>query len=158
MMLSTKGRYAVMAMVDLAQMSQGTPVSLAEIAARQEITLSYLEQIFARLRRAKLIFSVRGPGGGYVLAREMSDITVRDIISAVQESTKMTRCDHSDNGCLSDKSRCLTHGLWAGLEEQIDRYLESISLEDICQRRIRKHEGDGLVGDYVGLDVAELAL
>lgn len=138
MMLSTKGRYAVMAMVDLATCSQSKPVSLAEISDRQEIPLAYLEQIFAKLRKSGLVKSVRGPGGGYLLLRSASDIWVSDIIMAAEETIKMTRCDSGPAGCMKPKTRCLTHDLWEGLGTQIYTYLRSISLEDICDKRLRQ--------------------
>lgn len=143
MMMGTKGRYAVMAMVDLARMPADMPVTLAEISDRQEIALSYLEQLFNKLRRRGLVKSVRGPGGGYILARHPSHIPIADIVAAVRESLKMTRCHHAGGGCLSDNTRCLTHDLWEGLEERIDAYLRSVTLEDVCRRRVapsRKHE------------------
>lgn len=137
MMLTTKGRYAVMAMVDLASQCGGKPVCLGDIAERQEIALPYLEQIFAKLRRNGLVNSVRGPGGGYVLARTAEDTYVSDIITAVEESIKMTRCGHrAAAGCMGTKVRCLTHDLWEGLGNQIYTYLRSISLKDICARQI----------------------
>ncbi len=135
--LSTKGRYAVMAMVDLARHSHGNPVSLAEIAERQEISLSYLEQLFAKLRRGGMVKSVRGPGGGYLLARSMDATRVSDIILAVDEPIRATRCTPgSPAGCHSDKSRCLTHDLWEELGNQIHKFLSSVTLEDVVERRI----------------------
>lgn len=137
MRLSTKGRYAVMAMVDLARHSNGNPVSLAEIADRQEISLSYLEQLFAKLRRGGLVKSVRGPGGGYLLARTMDGTRISDIILAVDEPIKATRCTPgSSSGCHTDKSRCLTHDLWEELGNQIHLYLSSVTLEDVVNRRV----------------------
>ena len=137
MRLSTKGRYAVMAMVDLARHSAGKPVALAEIADRQEISLSYLEQLFAKLRRAGLVGSVRGPGGGYLLARDCTETRVSDIILAVDEPIRATRCHPSSAaGCQSDKSRCLTHDLWEELGNQIHLYLSSVSLADVVGQRI----------------------
>ena len=134
MILSTKGRYAVMAMVDLACQSPDAAVPLAAIADRQEIPLAYLEQIFARLRQAGLIRSVRGPGGGYLLARAAELLTVADIMTASEEPLKMTRCDsHSKSGCLTPKTRCLTHDLWAGLSAQIQHYLEGITLAEVAR-------------------------
>ena len=139
MKLSTKGRYAVMAMVDLARHSRERPVSLADIAERQEISLSYLEQLFARLRKAGLVKSVRGPGGGYLLARGVSGTRVADIILSVDEPITATRCKSSSSiGCHSDHSRCLTHDLWEGLTQQIEHYLQSLTLADVCERRIRE--------------------
>lgn len=137
MRLSTKGRYAVMAMVDLASFSSNKPVSLADIADRQEISLSYLEQLFGKLRKGGLVKSVRGPGGGYLLARSSADTRVSDIVMAVDEPLKATRCKAgSPAGCHTDKSRCLTHDLWEELGNQIYLYLSSVSLEDIVERRV----------------------
>lgn len=137
MKLSTKGRYAVMAMVDLACNSNGAPVSLADIADRQEISLSYLEQLFGKLRKGDLVKSVRGPGGGYLLARECNDVRVSDIIMSVDEPITATRCTPGNpNGCRENKGRCLTHDLWTELGNQIYLYLNSISLEDIVERRL----------------------
>ena len=139
MKLSTKGRYAVMAMVDLARHAQTKPVSLSDIAARQEISLSYLEQLFARLRRAELVKSVRGPGGGYRLALAPAQTAVSDIIRAVDEPLHATRCEstRSHVGCMASGEQCLTHGLWDALGQVIDDYLSSVSLEDVAQRRFR---------------------
>ena len=137
MKLSTKGRYAVMAMVDLASNSKGQPVALADIAERQEISLSYLEQLFAKLRKGGLVKSVRGPGGGYLLAYPVEESRVSDIIVAVDEPIRATRCaPGSPAGCRSNKSRCLTHDLWEELGNQIHLYLSSVSLADICNKRI----------------------
>lgn len=137
MKLSTKGRYAVMAMVDLASHSSGRPVALADIADRQEISLSYLEQLFAKLRRGGLVRSVRGPGGGYLLSRSSGETRISDIILAVNEPIRATRCVPGiSHGCHSDKSRCLTHDLWEELGNQIHLYLSAVSLADVCERRI----------------------
>lgn len=137
MKLSTKGRYAVMAMVDLARHSGGKPVALGEIAARQEISLSYLEQLFGRLRRGGLVKSVRGPGGGYLLARGSDDTRISDIILAVDEPIKATRCKtESSVGCHSNRSRCLTHDLWAELGNQIHLFLSAVTLADVCEKRV----------------------
>jgi Rrf2 family iron-sulfur cluster assembly transcriptional regulator len=142
MRLSTKGRYAVMAMADLAIHSSGDPVSLAGIAERQEISLSYLEQLFGKLRRNSLVRSVRGPGGGYVLSRPDSEIRISDIVVAVDENLTATRCKPgSATGCLSDRSRCLTHDLWDELGNQIHMYLSSVSLADVINRRILGSSG-----------------
>ena len=137
MRLSTKGRYAVMAMVDLAQHSGVGPVSLAEIAGRQEISLSYLEQLFAKLRRGGLVKSVRGPGGGYLLAHERDATRIADIILAVDEPIHAIRCRPGATlGCRGDRSRCLTHDLWEELGNQIHLYLSSVSLGDVCEKRV----------------------
>lgn len=126
-----------MAMVDLAQHGEGRPVSLADIADRQEISLSYLEQLFSKLRKGGLVKSVRGPGGGYLLAYESAAVRISDIILAVDEPVRATRCKpNSPNGCKSDASRCLTHDLWAELGNQIQLYLSSVSLADVCNRRV----------------------
>lgn len=137
MKLSTKGRYAVMAMVDLTRNSSGSPVALADIAERQEISLSYLEQLFAKLRKGGLVRSVRGPGGGYLLAHTADATRISDIILAVDEPIRATRCaPGSPSGCRSNKSRCLTHDLWEELGNQIHLYLSSVSLADVCARRV----------------------
>jgi len=139
MKLSTKGRYAVMAMVDLAATSEGQPIALADIAERQEISLSYLEQLFAKLRRGGLVRSVRGPGGGYLLARTPEETRVSDVILAVDEPIRATRCHPSvTGGCRSGKpGRCLTHDLWEELGNQIHLYLGSVSLQDVVARQVR---------------------
>ena len=137
MRLSTKGRYAVMAMVDLAGRGAGRPISLAEIATRQEISLSYLEQLFAHLRRSGLVSSVRGPGGGYKLAHAANQTRIADIILAVDEPLQATRCKlGSPRGCTSTGSRCQTHDLWEELGNHIHVFLNSVTLEDVCQRRV----------------------
>ena len=137
MRLSTKGRYAVMAMVDLAKHSGGEPVSLAEIAERQEISLSYLEQLFAKLRKGGLVNSQRGPGGGYLLAYAAAETRISDIILAVDEPIRATRCTPgAPVGCRGNKSRCLTHDLWEELGNQIHLYLSSVSLADVVERRL----------------------
>lgn len=136
MILGTKARYAVMAMVELAGREAGQPVGLAELAASQEITLPYLEQIFSKLRKRGLVVSSRGPGGGYALAKAPSEIPISDIVQAVDESLKMTRCDsHSKTGCMATKARCITHDLWEGLGAQIYDYLHSMSLADVRSKR-----------------------
>ena len=137
MKLSTKGRYAVMAMVDLARHSDGSPVSLAEIAEREEISLSYLEQLFAKLRRGGLVKSVRGPGGGYLLAHDRNETRIADIILAVDEPIQAVRCSPGAAiGCRGNRSRCLTHDLWEELSNQIHLYLNSVSLGDVCEKRV----------------------
>ena len=137
MKLSTKGRYAVMAMVDLATQSQGKPIALADVAERQEISLSYLEQLFGKMRKGNLVKSVRGPGGGYLLARDASETRLSDIILAVDEPIHATRCTPgSPQGCRSNKSRCLTHDLWEELGNQIYLCLSSISVADVVNRRV----------------------
>jgi Rrf2 family iron-sulfur cluster assembly transcriptional regulator len=138
MILGTKARYAVMAMVDLALHQRENPVCLADIAERQEISLAYLEQIFPRLKKQELVIPVRGPGGGYRLARAAEDISIGAIVGAVEESVEMTRCNmHEQQGCMTTKTRCLTHDLWDGLTQHIHRYLNAISLRDVCQRDVK---------------------
>lgn len=127
-----------MAMVDLAMHSDNKPISLADIADRQEISLSYLEQLFAKLRRGGLVRSVRGPGGGYLLAREDTETRISDIILAVDEPIRATRCTPGQPyGCRANHSRCQTHDLWEELGNQIYRYLKSVSLEDVVAQRIQ---------------------
>ena len=151
MKLSTKGRYAVMAMVDLAMHSDNKPISLADIADRQEISLSYLEQLFAKLRRGGLVRSVRGPGGGYLLAHEDTETRISDIILAVDEPIRATRCTPGQPfGCRINKSRCMTHDLWEELGNQIYLYLSSVTVADVVSKQIlgtsgvvRKSESSG---------------
>src|SRR5690606_15137566 len=133
MRLTTKGRYAVTAMLDLALHAQHGPVSLADISERQGISLSYLEQLFAKLRRGNLVSSVRGPGGGYQLSRDMRGIQVAQVIDAVNESVDATRCQ-GQGDCHSGDT-CLTHHLWCDLSQQIHEFLSGISLADLVARR-----------------------
>jgi len=141
--LSTKGRYAVMALVDLAATSHGKPVSLADIAERQEISLSYLEQLFAKLRRADLVGSVRGPGGGYLLSRPPAEVMIADVILAVDEPIRATRCMPGQPfGCRGTPTRCMTHDLWEELGRQIYYYLKSVSLDDVVAKRIPSSGSD----------------
>ena len=137
MRLSTKGRYAVMAMVDLAKHSEGQPIVLADIAERQMISLSYLEQLFAKLRNAGLVKSVRGPGGGYLLGYSADETRISDVILAVDEPIRATRCTPgAPTGCSGNKVRCLTHDLWEELGNQIHLYLSSVTLADVCAQRV----------------------
>lgn len=136
MKLGTKGRYAVMAMVDLAQASKQAPVTLSDIASRQEISLSYLEQLFAKLRKAGLVKSIRGPGGGYKLARSANETRIADIMVAVEEPVEVTRCGNASRGCLDGGRRCITHDLWDELGRHIHLFLNGVTLEDVLQRRI----------------------
>ena len=137
MRLTSKGRYAVMAMADLAlHGGADRAVPLQDIARRQEISLSYLEQLFARMRRAGLVSGVRGPGGGYRLARATNAITVAEVISAVNEPIKATRCDAaSTKSCLGKTGRCIAHGLWQEMGDRIQGFLASVSLADVLDRR-----------------------
>lgn len=132
MRLTTKGRYAVTAMLDLALHQGQGPITLADIAERQGISLSYLEQLFARLRKRTLVESVRGPGGGYSLGRDASRIFVAEVIAAVDESVDTTRCGGAHN--CQNNQRCLTHDLWHDLSERIYEYLNQISLRDLVDR------------------------
>ncbi|MFN0190364.1 MAG: Rrf2 family transcriptional regulator [Aestuariivirga sp.] len=135
MKMSTKGRYAVMAMIDIGQNSTGAPVSLAEIAERQEISQEYLEQLFGKLRRAGLVHSARGPGGGYVLAKSAADIPMADIIVAVDEPLRVTRCEgDAVEGCVKGE-QCCAHDLWSSLGRQMMYFLGSITLDDVVNRR-----------------------
>jgi Rrf2 family iron-sulfur cluster assembly transcriptional regulator len=137
MQLSTKGRYAVMAMTDLAGRTDGKPVALADLAARQQISRPYLEQLFARLRRRGLVSSVRGPGGGYRLARAASELSVADVVTAVDEPLRATRCGGGKVGCMKGGARCLTHDLWEETGRTIQAYLASVSLADVLAGRLR---------------------
>ncbi len=136
MRLTTKGRFAVTAMVDLALRHQAGPVTLAGIGERQQISLSYLEQLFGKLRRNELVSSVRGPGGGYCLAKPEAEITVADIIMAVDEPMDATQCGGREN-CLDDK-RCMTHDLWTNLNRHMIEYLKSVTLQDLVEQQNRK--------------------
>jgi Rrf2 family transcriptional regulator, iron-sulfur cluster assembly transcription factor len=138
MRLNTRGQYAVMAMADLAAYGRDKPVPLAEIAKRQDLSIAYLEQLFAKLRKGGLIRSVRGPGGGYQLAYPAEETFVSDIVLAVDEPIRATRCHPSvTGGCRSGKpGRCLTHDLWAELGSQIHLFLSSVSLADVVNRRV----------------------
>ena len=129
MRLTTKGRFAVTAMIDLAMQHGTGPVTLAEISQRQKISLSYLEQLFAKLRRKALVDSVRGPGGGYQLAKDMAEVSVADIILAVDEPIDATQCGGKEN-CHDDR-KCLTHDLWANLNQRIFDYLGGVNLRQL---------------------------
>ncbi|GAB1436831.1 Fe-S cluster assembly transcription factor [Sphaerotilus natans] len=138
MRLTTKGRFAVTAMIDLALREHSGPVALAAISARQQISLSYLEQLFGKLRRHELVESTRGPGGGYSLGRKAEDITVADIIVAVDEAIDATGCGGGEN-CMGDESgRCMTHDLWASLNAKMLEYLNSISLKSLVDDQINR--------------------
>ncbi len=140
MRLTTKGRFAVTAMLDLALRGGKSPVTLAGISERQAISLSYLEQLFSRLRRHELVESVRGPGGGYYLARPLADLSVADIIRAVDEPIDATQCGGKEN--CHDEHRCLTHDLWMGLNAHIYDYLDNVTLatlvakQDECKEKV----------------------
>ena len=137
MRLTTKGRYAVTAMLDLALHKSQGPISLSDISSRQAISLSYLEQLFSKLRRSELVSSVRGPGGGYELKRGSDEIFIAQIIDAVDESVDTTKCQGA--GDCQGGETCLTHYLWEDLSEQIHAFLESISLADlVAKNEVRK--------------------
>jgi len=132
MRLTTKGRYAVTAMLDLAMHSKADPVVLSDIALRQGISLSYLEQLFSKLRQNKLVKSIRGPGGGYLLNQSVSEISIADVIEAVDESIDSTRCE--DKGNCQDGQVCLTHHLWLDLGKHIHGFLHGITLLDLMNK------------------------
>ena len=153
MRLTTKGRYAVTAMLDLAIHDHRDPVALADIARRQGISLSYLEQLFAQLRKRGLVRSSRGPGGGYQLGRPAAEIAVVDVIAAVDESVDATRCGGKEN-CLGD-ARCLTHDLWHDLSKQIHDFLGGIDLAQLVERRRVREVAERQ--DRVSVDVEDRA-
>jgi len=130
MKLTSKGRYAVTAILDVALKEHGGPVPLADISERQGISLSYLEQLFAKLRKQGLVSSVRGPGGGYKLGKARSDISVAMIIEAVNETVKIRNCSE-DCGCAKQGTQCLTHALWGQLSDRINTFLDNITLEEL---------------------------
>ena len=144
MRLTTKGRFAVTALIDLALRGNEGPVTLAGISDRQKISLSYLEQLFGKLRRCNLVDSVRGPGGGYCLARPVDEITVADIVRAVDESFDATQCGGREN--CRDEEPCMTHELWSTLNFKMYEYLTSVTLSDLVSKQLNK----------VGSDVAVL--
>ena len=143
MRLTTKGRFAVTAMMDLALRGDEGPVALASISERQKISLSYLEQLFGKLRRHKLVDSVRGPGGGYCIARPLDLVAVADIIRAVDEQLDATQCGGREN--CHDESRCMTHDLWSTLNAKMFEYLASVSLADLVRRERTKHAAGEVV-------------
>lgn len=144
MRLTTKGRFAVTAMIDLAMRQDLGPVTLAGISSRQEISLSYLEQLFGKLRRHAIVESVRGPGGGYNLARPAGEVSVADIIIAVDEPIDATQCGGKENCHGAEQqngTRCMTHDLWATLNEKMVDYLDSVSLKDLVdQQKLKQTE------------------
>lgn len=140
MRLTTKGRFAVTAMVDLAMRGGKAPVTLAAISERQKISLSYLEQLFGKLRRNNIVESVRGPGGGYYLARPGSKISIAEIVVAVDEPLDATKCGGKGD-CHGDQHPCITHDLWMGLNEKIHSYLEDISLQQLVDSNSNRNPG-----------------
>ena len=148
MRLTTKGRFAVTAMIDLALRQNSGPVTLATISQRQQISLSYLEQLFGKLRRHELVESTRGPGGGYSLGRKASEITVDDIIVSVDEPIDATQCGGKENCHGADAAtgaRCMTHELWATLNEKMVDYLDSVSLQDLVDQQKHKSAEQNVV-------------
>jgi len=139
MRLTTKGRFAVTAMLDIALYEADKPVTLAGISERQSISLSYLEQLFSRLRKQGLVSSVRGPGGGYRIAKAHHEISVSDIITAVDEQIDATQCGGNEN--CHDEGRCMTHELWASLNGKILEYLSGVSLADMVDMQRKKGAG-----------------
>ncbi|HEY8887731.1 MAG TPA: Fe-S cluster assembly transcription factor [Gallionella sp.] len=138
MRLTTKGRFAVTAMADLAMRGGKAPVTLAAISERQKISLSYLEQLFGKLRRNNIVESVRGPGGGYYLARPSSKISIAEIVIAVDEPLDATKCGGMGN-CQGDQQPCITHDLWMGLNEKIYSYLEEVSLQQLVESHTNRN-------------------
>ena len=156
MRLTTKGRYAVTAMLDLAINATKKPVSLADISRRQDISLSYLEQLFSKLRQQELVRSVRGPGGGYRLSRAGDKICVAEIIDAVNESIDATNCGGAGN--CRDGHMCLTHYLWCDLSEQIHGFLSGISLSDLVARKEVRRVAEQQHAKSKGEDMASIEL
>lgn len=146
MRLTTKGRFAVTAMVDLAMSGGERPVTLGDISERQRISLSYLEQLFGKLRRRELVSSVRGPGGGYRLTRPTQDLSVGEIILAVDEPIDATQCGGREN--CHDDQKCITHDLWTDLNRHIFDYLESVTLHDLVEKQ-KKRTDAGSVVEFV---------
>ena len=136
MKLTSKGRYAVMAMADLATYQNGKPVSLVDISLRQNISLSYLEQLFSKLKNEKLVKSVRGASGGYVLEKNPKDIKLSNIIFAVDEQVKTLNCKReSKKGCNGRSTKCITHNLWDDLEQHINKFFDNVSLNDLLKQK-----------------------
>ena len=141
MRLTTKGRFAVTAMIDLALRQHNGPVTLAGISQRQRISLSYLEQLFGKLRRHQLVESTRGPGGGYTLGRPAKDVTVADVIFAVDEPLDATQCGGKEN--CHDDQRCMTHDLWSNLNAKMVEYLDSVNLADLVEEQKQRMAAAG---------------
>ncbi len=144
MRLTTKGRFAVTAMVDLATRGGKSPVTLSSISDRQSISLSYLEQLFGKLRRNNIVESVRGPGGGYYLARSASKISIAEIVLAVDEPLDATKCGGMGN-CHGEEKQCITHDLWMGLNEKILDYLESVNLQQLVDSANKQMAGESTI-------------
>lgn len=152
MRLTTKGRFAVTAMLDLAMHGGKRPVTLAGISERQSISLSYLEQLFGKLRRHTLVDSVRGPGGGYTLARELERVSVADIVTAVDEPLDATRCGGKEN--CKDEQRCMTHDLWSTLNDKMYEYLDSVKLSDLVAQQAARRDAVKVLQDRRGKEAA----
>jgi len=152
MRLTTKGRFAVTAMLDLALHGGRGPVTLAGISQRQSISLSYLEQLFGKLRRHTLVESIRGPGGGYTLARDLSKVSVADIITAVDEPIDATQCGGREN--CHDEQRCMTHDLWSKLNDKMYEYLDSVKLADLVAQQAERREAVSVLRDKRGKEAA----
>jgi len=148
MRLTTKGRFAVTAMIDLAMQPGSGPVTLAEISQRQKISLSYLEQLFGKMRRRVLVDSVRGPGGGYRLAKDMAQVSVADIILAVDEPVDSTQCGGKEN--CHDGQKCITHDLWANLDQHVVDYLSAVTLKQLVDEQKATQNGVVQVQDMRG--------
>jgi len=153
MRLTTKGRYAVTAVLDLALNSKDKPVNLSDISSRQAISLSYLEQLFSKLRKNNIVKSIRGPGGGYLLNAPQDQISVATIINAVNESVELSRCDGRAN--CHDGQQCLTHNLWVDLSDRINEFLDRISIGELIRQNEhqnsqinRNHQGDIPISSY----------
>jgi Rrf2 family iron-sulfur cluster assembly transcriptional regulator len=152
MRLTTKGRFAVTAMLDLAMHGGKRPVTLAGISQRQSISLSYLEQLFGKLRRHTLVESVRGPGGGYTLARDLAQVSVADIVTAVDEPLDATQCGGKEN--CKDEQRCMTHDLWSTLNDKMYEYLDSVKLSDLVAQQAARKEPVKVLQDRRGKEAA----
>jgi Rrf2 family iron-sulfur cluster assembly transcriptional regulator len=152
MRLTTKGRFAVTAMLDLAMNGGKRPVTLAGISERQSISLSYLEQLFGKLRRHTLVESVRGPGGGYTLARDLAKVSVADIVTAVDEPLDATQCGGKEN--CKDEQRCMTHDLWSTLNDKMYEYLDSVKLSDLVAQQAARKERVNVLQDRRGKEPA----
>jgi Rrf2 family iron-sulfur cluster assembly transcriptional regulator len=150
--MTTKGRFAVTAMLDLAMHGGKRPVTLAGISQRQSISLSYLEQLFGKLRRHTLVESVRGPGGGYTLARDLAKVSVADIITAVDEPLDATQCGGKEN--CKDEQRCMTHDLWSTLNDKMYEYLDSVKLSDLVAQQAERKESVKVLQDRRGKEAA----
>jgi len=156
MRLTSKGRYAVSAMVDLNNQSNDGPTTLSAISERQFISLSYLEQLFRRLREHGLVNSVRGPGGGYLLAKDAVNISIADIIRAVNEPVRTTMCENGVRGCHRGQ-RCDTHQLWESLGLHIYRFMDSVSLAQVCAKDVvLNHVQLGDVANYLPVEIAPI--